>query len=164
MADLIPLDSQIPLIDVGKDAKTRGYATYYFRERWNALQGRVQRVPYLAGDPISRAGQGASILATPLVLDTVPAGLYEVRWYARVTTPDGVSSSLQVTIGWTESGQALTVSGAAITGDSVTSIQSAIAPLLQVDQGGSITYATTYASNTPGQMKYRVTLTLSRVG
>lgn len=162
MADLFPLDAAIPLVEVSQDGKTQGLGTYNFRERWNDLTQRLQNAPYLAGAPVSLAAQNASISATPLVSAVLPAGLYRVSWYARITTVAGVSSSLAVTIGWTEGAVSLALSGAALTGNTTTTVQSGMV-LLNIDNNTPITYATTYASNAAGVMKYELVMTVERV-
>lgn len=163
MANLIALDLATPLVNVDKDGKTDGNATVLFAQRWREISDRLDDSPVRIGTPVQLPGtQNASILSTPLG-QALAAGLYRVSWYARIVTPDAVSSSLQIVIGWTESSIALSLQGAAITGNLVTSVQSGIAPLLQIDNGSPITYGTVYASNTPGAMKYLLTVALERV-
>lgn len=159
--NLFPLDAAIPIIEV-TDGKTKGYSTFNFRERWNNLANRLGQSAYLIGDPLSLSGQHASIGARPITTQTLAAGIYRVGWTAHITTPDGVSSSLTVTIGWTQGGQALTISGAAITGDAATSVQSGVIQVVN-DASSPITLATTYASNTPGKMLYELKVTLEFV-
>lgn len=163
MADLFPLDTGIPIVDVAKDGKTKGLVSFTFLTRWNDLKNRVQSAAYTVGAPVQLATQTASIGATPLTTTPLSAGLYRVSWYARVTKSGGVSSSLTVTLGWTEGGVSLTLSGAAITGNLVTSVQSGIAFLL-LDDGAPITYATTYASNPANDMEYELVVNVERVG
>lgn len=103
------------------------------------------------------ATQSASIGTTPIPLPALAAGFYRVSYYARITTVDPVSSSLTITISWTESAQALSLSGVAMTGNLVTTVQTGTM-LLIIDPSSPISYATTYASNTPGTMKYRLAL------
>lgn len=162
MADLFPLDTAIPIVEVDSKGATKGLVTFNFLTRWNDLVKRLQSAAYNVAPPVALSDQHASIVATPVTTATLAAGLYRVSWYARVTTPDGVSSSLTVTLGWTEGSQALTLSGVAITGDAVTSVQSGMA-FLRIDNGSPITYATTYASNTPNKMRYELTVNLERV-
>lgn len=162
MANLFPLDTQAEIVEV-KDEKTNGKVSFYFLTLWNALTARIEQAAYRIGNGVTLAAQQASILATPLGSATLGAGLYRVSWYARITTPDGVSSSLTVTIRWTEGAVALALSGAAMTGDTVTTVQSGIV-FLNVDNNTPITYATAYLSNTPGQMQYELVLALERVG
>ena len=95
-------------------------------------------------------------------LPGVSSGHLLVTWYARITTRDPVSSSLTITIGWLEGGVALTLSGAAITSNLTTSVQGLAVPI-QVDANSAITYATTYASNTPGTMRYALRVTVTRI-
>lgn len=111
---------------------------------------------------ITLTNQSAAIGATAVPLGTVTAGMYRIAWYARITTVDGVSSSLTVTARWTEGAVALTLSGAAITGDTTTSVQSGVIAV-QVDANAAISYSTAYASNTPNKMKYALRVVVERV-
>lgn len=108
---------------------------------------------------VALTGQHASILTTPMPLPSLATGLYRVSYYAAITTADGVSSSLTVTLTWTESTLSKSVSGTAITGNTTTTVQSGTA-LLVLDAASPISYSTVYASNTPATMQYRLTILL----
>jgi hypothetical protein len=136
--------------------------------RWFlAIWGNVSAQPLLIGlttstpgspatsPPVSLTNQNAAIATTPIPLPTLTGEPCRITWYARITTADGVSSSLTVTISWTEGGVAKSVSGAALTGDSIGTLQSGTV-MIPADQGTPINYATAYASNTPNKMKYRL--------
>lgn len=111
---------------------------------------------------VSLTGQSASIGTTPIPLPALATGLYRVTYYTRITTVDPVSSSLIISVSWTESTLALSSSGPALTGNLVTSLQSGTL-MVQSDAAAPISYATTYVSNTPGTMKYRLTLLVEAV-
>lgn len=111
---------------------------------------------------VSLTGQSAAIGTTPIPLPSLASGAYRLTWYLRKTTADGVSSSIQVTIGWTESAQPLSLSGAALATDAVTAVQSNSITVL-IDAASPISYSTTYASNTPGAMKYRLFILVESV-
>jgi len=106
--------------------------------------------------------QGASITATDFSLAVLPAGLYRASYLARITTAAGVSSSLTVALAWTDGGVAKSLTGAAITGNTTATYQSGSVPIM-VDAGTDVTYATTYASNAAGAMKYGLALFLERI-
>jgi len=113
----------------------------------------------------SVTGQTASISTTPIVTGSLATGLYRVTWYARVTTPattGAATSSLTVTAGWTDGGVTCTYSGAAMTGNTTGTVQSQTL-MVNVDAATPVTYATTYASNTAGQMVYKLSLVLEQV-
>src|SRR5215813_4997807 len=112
--------------------------------------------------PVRLTNQSASIATTPIPTATLPAGLYRVSYYAAITTADAVSSSLTVTLSWTESANTKSLSGAAITGNTNTTVQSSTA-LIEID-GSPVSYSTSYASNTPEQMKYRLSVLLETIG
>jgi hypothetical protein len=128
-----------------------GGTTLFFLERWQQLIGSFQVSPNVART--QALGLSASLPATTAYIPLV-AGLYRVNVYLRKTAADGVSSSLTLTIGWTESGVPLTQSFAALTTDTTGSVQ---ATSFQVwsDASAPITTAVVYASNTPGAMQYR---------
>ncbi len=141
----------------GKDWKP-----IWLAKRWagwlqeqNGLIPRVQAAPQWL-KTVTLSGQHAAIGATAIPMAVLAAGRYQVSWYVRVTTPASVTSSVAVTIGWTEGAVALTLSGAAVTGNLTTSVQSGVVFLL-VDRATSITYSTGYASNAAG-MNYELTI------
>lgn len=120
----------------------------------NSTPNRINRV--------SLTAQGASISATDYSGATLDAGLYRASYYTRITRAASTSSSLIVTFGWTETSVALTVAGAAITGNSTTTMQSGSA-LIEVDSASPVTYATTYVSVGGTSMQYRLTTVLEQV-
>ena len=125
--------------------------------RWilNSVFGVLSNTATVFPQRVTLTSQSASIGITTIPLPLLVAGTYQVGYYARITQPDGVSSSLTTTFHWTESAIPLQISGPAMTGDTTTTVQSGLLPLV-VDGNTAISYATTYASNTPGSMKYRL--------
>lgn len=139
---------------------------FYMAKGWvqwlqDALVARVQTALYLL-KTLSLTGKTAAISATAIPLGTLAAGRYRVAWYARVTTAAGVSSSLTVTLSWTEGAAALSISGAAMTGNTTTTVQSGVIEI-QVDAASAISYATAYASNPATAMVYQLLLSVTRV-
>ncbi len=128
----------------------------------DALAARVQQAPAILTS-VALTAQTASIGATPIPLRSVSAGLYRIAIYARITTVDAVSSSLTISIGWTESAIPLTLSGAAMTGNLLTTVQS-FSLIVQSDANAPLNYSTAYVSNTPAQMKYRLTVIAESLG
>lgn len=118
--------------------------------------------PSVASTPVSATTQSASIGTTAIPTSTLSAGLYRVSYYARITRAATVSSSLIVTIGWTESGVSLLQSGAAITGNTTFSLQNATW-FIQIDNSSPITYATTYASVGGTTMQYKLVVALEAI-
>lgn len=122
---------------------------------------RVQRTLWQVAD-VSLAAQGASIGNTALS-PLLPAGLYRIEYYMRVTQPATVSSSATFTVNWTDGAVPQSYSWAALTGNTTTSAQSA-ATLLHADAGSQVTYATTYSSSGATAMQYALTVVFYRVG
>ncbi len=147
---------QTPLID---DPKL-GYITKVWNTYLLALATRIQTsAPLLKA--LSLTGQTAAIGVTGFGTGTIAAGIYRVSWHARITTVGSISSSVTVTISYTTGGVACTQSGAAITGNLTTTVQSAVI-LIKADQGTAVSYSTAYASNAAG-MAYALDLALEQV-
>lgn len=141
----------------------------FITEPW--LQALDQQGQQITAAPqrlntVSKTNQGAAIAATDLTSDTIAEGLYEVRVYARITTRASTgaqTSSLTITIRWTEGGVAQSEAFTALTGNQVTTVLTGAAKTIRADAATPITYETAYASDTAGQMRYRLDLVLSRV-
>jgi hypothetical protein len=116
-----------------------------------------------AGANASLSDQSASIGSTDLASGALlGAGLYRVSYYARITTPATVSSSLQVSYSWTDGGVTLVSTGAAMTGNTTATVQQG-GGLIYSDGASPITYSATYASVGATAMKYRLAVTVERV-
>lgn len=104
--------------------------------------------------------QGASIGATSV--GALSGGIFRVSYYTRITQPASTSSGLTVTIGWTESGVPLSLAGAAIIGNLVTSVQTNTY-LIRADPASATTFATTYGSTGATPMLYRLEVTVEQI-
>jgi hypothetical protein len=112
---------------------------------------------------VELTSQGASIGATDFSGGGVlNAGLYRVTYYARITRAAGTSSSLTVTLSWTDGGASCSFAGAAITGNTTTTIQSET-KMIRIDSASPVRYATTYASVGMPTMLYSLDVTLEQV-
>lgn len=110
------------------------------------------------------ANRNASIATTAIPTGVLSAGTYRVEYMLRVTTADGVASSVQLALGWTDSGgPALTQNFAPLALDSVTLPQTG-AIRVTIAGNSSLTFNTAYASTTPGAMRYRVQFSVTRIG
>lgn len=134
--------------------------------RWGTwLRDLRQQVDAAAAQtiaPVSRTGQTASIGTTPLETGSLAPGLYRLTYSVQVTTAAGVSSSIQVTFGWTRNGVSQTFTGTAFTGNT-TGTNGSQTQLISVDQATPISYATTYASNPALAMVYALDVYLETV-
>jgi len=133
--------------------------TKYFTTQSTDISASPSRVA-----TVELSGQHASIATTSISGDLL-SGLYRVTYYARITTPattGAATSSLTMTFAWTDGGVSPTISGSAMTGNTTTTVQSGTI-LVRIDQGSPITYATTYASDTAGQMQYQLDIVLEDV-
>lgn len=106
--------------------------------------------------------QNASIGATSLSGDQLPAGMYRVTWFVHITTPGAVSGTVIVTTAFTHDGASRSFVGDTVD-QAVNRVGSGSDSFL-IDGGSPITYATTYASNAAGQMRYTLAVWLEQAG
>lgn len=109
------------------------------------------------------ANRTASIGTTPIPSPSLSAGLYRVSVYARITRAASVSSSLIVTVGWTELGLSLLDPWPAVTGNTVTSVLTSPPKVVQIDGATPVSYATTYVSVGGTTMEYELMIVLERI-
>ena len=141
---------------------TTGAASRYWVQWWTDLRQMATDSPRVVVSPVSLTGQGSSIATTNISPGQVAAGLYRLSYYARVTGAAFVSSSLVTTLGWTDHGQALTVSGPGLTANDVT-IPETLTVMAYLDALTPITYETSYASVGAVTMVYELYVTLESV-
>lgn len=160
-----PIPRNVPVIEL--DPRTGeplpGYGMGKDFGNWfqSSVVAPVANAPQLL-PAVNLKNQSTSLSTTPIPLPSLATGAYRITYYTRKTTADGVSSSLTITLSWTESGQALTVSGSALTTDAATAVQTGTLLILS-DAASPISYSTAYVSNTPGTMKYRLFILVETV-
>lgn len=138
----------------------------FISDPWADYMSRMAQSISAAATRISSASltdQGASIAGTDISNGGQPAGLYKIFYHARITQAATTSSSLTVTLSWTDGGVAQSQSFAAITGNTTATMQSNFL-MIHTDTGTPIQYATTYASvgGTPMQYRFDVVLEVSQ--
>ena len=111
---------------------------------------------------VDLSAQSASIAGTAIPIGSITHGVYRVGYYARITTPGSTSSSLTVVLDWPDGGVTITHTGAAMTGNLVTTFQEDIVTM-DVDSSGPIRYSTTYASVGGTSMQYKLVITCEKV-
>lgn len=116
----------------------------------DAIRAAAQKV-----GTVGLTTQGASIGTTAIPTARLGAGLYRVTFYARITRAATASSSLTVTVSWTDGGIACSQTFAAVTGNTTATTQSG-SLMARVDEATSISYATTYLSSGATSMQYAV--------
>jgi hypothetical protein len=131
--------------------------------RWlSVIRALVGAAAQRLGNDIVLLDQAAAIPTTPWPLPPLTRGLYRVSAYGRVATAGSTSSSITVTIGWTERGVALTTSSPALTTNSLTATLLWSVPIL-IDGNTPITYAVDYKSTGGTQMRYDLGLAIESV-
>jgi|DEB0MinimDraft_3_1074331.scaffolds.fasta_scaffold02359_9 hypothetical protein len=121
---------------------------------YTALKAVVRNVGY-----VNVEDHAASIAATDIETPSLPQGLYQVSYTTRVTQAASTSSSLVVTVSWTDNGVSCSQSGVALTGNTTSTQQSGFL-LIQIDSGSVVRYSTTYASVGGTPMQYQLMLRL----
>lgn len=121
-----------------------------------SVTGRVQQSPLVLA-AVALTTQAAAIGATAIPLGALAPGTYRVTYYARITQAATVSSSLTVTLQWTDGGIGQTATFPAMTGNTTATSQTNVI-LVNIDQGTSLTYSTAYASVGATAMQYALTV------
>ena len=149
----------VPTFDrvAGKD----GVLTIPWREYLQRLPPMLDRCAVRVAEA-TLTDQAASITATDFTGSDFPEGLYRVSFYTRITRAATTSSSLTVTIDWTDGGVAMTQSSTALTGNVVTAYRS-VTLVLWLDANTRVDYSTTYASVGATSMQYKLCLTMERL-
>lgn len=162
----IPTSIPIPLQEPIAEAKTtnplRGFITFSWIQWLTSIAQSISLTATAVGGA-NISDQSASVPATDLASSVLSAGLYEVKWYARITQAATVSSSLTVTIDWTEDGGAQSYTAPAITGNTTTTKQPDIQLFLPIDGASPVRYTLTYASVGATPMKFKFAAVLSAV-
>jgi hypothetical protein len=111
---------------------------------------------------ISLTGQFSNIAASDLTAGGGAAGLYRLTYYMRITRAATLNSNLTFTAGWTDDGVPQSISGAGVTGNTTTSLETGTV-LIYSDPISPITYATTYVSAGATAMNYKLSVTLEQI-
>lgn len=136
----------------------QGRITFAWVQWFNALSNAQGNSPSRIGQ-LSLATQSASLGATDIGGATSSAGLYQAQFYCRVTLPASVSSSIQVSIGWTDDGVTQGRTSTAQTGNTTTTLDEGTI-VIYSDAASPVTIAVAYASvGTPMEYKLYATLT-----
>ena len=115
---------------------------------------KANRAPFRMGSQVRLTGQAAALTATALPTGTLDhTGVYRVSYHARVTQAATTSSSLTVTVGYTDGGVAVTRASAALTGNTTASATGADV-VVRADTNTTLTYATSYSSSGGTPMQY----------
>ncbi len=155
----------IPLFDpiAEADGKQKGFLTDAWIQWFDeTLKRLASSVPVVASTG-QLAAQSASIPATDLAEASLPAGVYRLSYYARITRPATVASSLTVALSWTDGGVVQTFTGAAINGNLTTSYQTDTVTI-RIDSATPVTYTLTYATAGAVTMLYSFDLEIEELG
>lgn len=123
----------------------------------------IDRAPSRVNDTgVALTAQGAAIATTSINTGSLSAGLYRVSYYARITRAATTSSSLTVTLRFTDGSVACAYSGAAITGNTTATFQSG-SQVFHIDAASTISYETAYASVGATSMQYSLYIVVEQL-
>lgn len=127
-------------------------------ERWFALVEAAFKQSRTKLGELVLTGQSAALAQTAIPTPRLVASRYRVMYYTRVTQAATTSSSLTVTIHWTDGGVACSRAAAAMTGNttSTTSGGQNHSVLVEADPGSTIDVSTAYASVGATPMLYKL--------
>lgn len=149
MSIIVAPPTRVPPLDGLPNPFAREWRNYLL-----ILQNIGQASPQILQE-VSLVAQTTAIATTPLALPGITSGFYRVSVYYIVTIAGAVSSSLQVTIGWTDAGGPRSrVMTALVNG--VVGVNDSLEFPIHTDDNSPITYATAYASNAANQMTYNL--------
>ena len=151
-----PISSQPrkELTEAGQTDTLAGLVSTSWNEWFGLLSGQVNTSVFVQNS-VSLEAQAASIAATDFTGGSLTGGLYFLAYYSQVTQAASVSSSLQVTLGWTTGGNTLSFAGTILTGNTITTGTSQII-MVPIDAGSPVTFSVAYASVGGTPMQYRV--------
>lgn len=165
----LPFPSRSPIVDMGPLERlvppdlrdVLGLITREWNDYFAALEGRGNQTPSVRR-VVREIDIAAAISPTPIPLPTLPASLYRVSWYARITQAATVSSSLQVVIGFTDAAFACEFQGTAATGNTLATVNTGTV-VLRSDAGAPVNYSTIYASTGATPMRYDLVVTCEAI-
>ena len=108
---------------------------------------------------VELTAQSASIGTTSITSNVLPAGIYRVTYYARVTRAATTSSSFEITFSWVDDGVTVPITSAAMTGNTTSTFASSTL-LIDIDNNTQCTYAVTYASVGGTSMTFKLDIVL----
>lgn len=145
----------------GDSDPQEGMATRSWIE-WLTNQSTIQSQSPRRLHSVELQDQAASIAATDVSDGTLEAGLYRISYYATISQAATVSSSLTVALDWADRTETKTLTGVAVTANSLGTAQLG-GGLIRVDRASPVRYTVTYASVGATAMKYDLALTLERM-
>lgn len=125
-------------------------------------QDTLQTTPRIFTN-VTESAQAASISTTAFPNAQISGGLYRLTYSAQITQAATVSSSLAISFLWTsQDGTSQVVTSAAMTGNTVTTVQSG-SFTVNAQTNSPISYSTTYGSVGGVAMNYTVSFVMENM-
>ena len=138
------IPSEVTIVD------NLGRITTFFRLQWQAL---IDSSIYSPNVSVTTKENQTDQLPIANAYVTKNAAWYRINYSLHKTIADGVSSSLIMTIGWTDHGFTLSHVFTPLSLDTIAAEQSG-SILVYADADSAITFAVAYASHTANKMAY----------
>lgn len=159
----VSLIDPIPITEPLTSDSASSYMTGYWSRWLYKLVGLATASSQIIGSTLSLTGKNAAIGLTGIPLPALANGLYRVSYYARLTTKDGTSSSVSVTIGYTDKTVVCTIPPRfTLTADSTT-VGLTDSVFVRIDQSTQLSYQVSYSSNTPNKAVYDLVIVVELV-
>lgn len=149
-----------------RDPRSKDLPTFRIGPRWlrwlSGLTLELNKTPSRQAS-VKLTGQGAAIATTALPIGSVTPGIWSITTSLRVTRVGSVSSSVRLTIAWTEGGVSQTEQGTLLNGNLTTTREGRVF-VVRPDNATTISYSTTYADGGGAvPMQYSLDLVAVRV-
>ena len=131
-------------------------------ERWFDQLQIILEASAVRVASVNLTAQGASIAPTDLTDGGLDEGLYRVSYYARISTPGPVGSTLTISFTWTDGGLTQTFTGAPIPGIT-TSNYGSETQLIHVDALSPVQYFAEVSVGAAPPLEYNLYFTLEEV-
>lgn len=146
-----------PNPDTKKQMLTRPWVDW-FAALGNRVDQQTQKL-----DVIEMYNLSGTIGVTPIPLSVSDQGIFRITYYTRIMQQAATSSSVTVTIGWTDGAITCFQAFPAMTGNTQGTTQSHTL-MVRNDQASALTYQITVASNPAGQVRYSFIVMVEQVG
>lgn len=155
---LEPVPTRVPLVD---GMRPIAFVSSSWSGWLTILRDALNRTAQRVGT-VSLTAQGAAIAATAIPAPTLTTARYKLTYYLRVTRAATTSSSITLTIAFTDGGIACSQVFAAVTGNTTATFQTGTMMVL-ADTATTVNYSTAYASVGGTSMQYLLEISMELV-
>lgn len=156
-----PAPISTPITDTDRTGKLTGYVPTPWSDYFNSVDAQLASSYLVLEHQQINSGSGP-IAVTPITGQILPGGLYRVSYYVVILQPATTSSSIAISIYWTDRTVTRVQTTPSLTGNAVGVALSNIL-LLRVDRATPVSYSVAYTSVGAAPMLYGLDLLLEQV-